>query len=186
LTDVGRKAERKEADELRQQILAKAEAEAESNPARKSFIDHRFSEPLRDYRRRSVWQSRIYVVSNLLIAAGGFTTSAIVAAGGKTEVWKIIIAAIGAIVGILSVANQIGRFGRRNATYAQAWVVLRTEGWEFVHGIGIYKTDIGDAAWERFASRVLEIPQEAQRTAEPGDMPPPDSAAGRPGRRELG
>jgi hypothetical protein len=158
---------RKEAAELRKAILTKAG----SDPAARSFIEHRFSEPLRDYRRRSVWQSWIYVVLNLLIAGGGFATSAIVAAGGDTQAWKVIIGAIGFMVGVLSVANQIGQPGRRNSAYAQAWYDLRTEGWKYVHGIGAYKTADDGEAWETFTSRVLEIPREAQRIAEPGNTP---------------
>jgi Protein of unknown function (DUF4231) len=99
---------------------------------REAFIECRFRYPMDAYRARSHIQATLYTVLNLTVAAGGLATAAIVTAGGDTGGWKIAVAVIGLVVGVLSVINQIRRPGQRNAVYARTWAALRTEGWEYV------------------------------------------------------
>jgi hypothetical protein len=121
---LGRK-EKPEAAVLTEQLLETVSGRAD----RVAFIESRFHSPLHKYRKASHVQAVQYIVVNVLTAAGGLATSAIVASGGTKGGWKIAIAVIGLLVGILSVFNQVRRPGQRNAAYARAWHDLRSQGW---------------------------------------------------------
>jgi hypothetical protein len=107
---------------------------------------------------------------------GGLATAAIVAGGGgDAGAGKVFVIAVGVAVGLVSGLNQVLRPGQRNLVYARTWMQLRTEGWQFVCGIGDYAPTPGTErearsrhAWALFSSRVIGAQREAEVIGEPG------------------
>jgi hypothetical protein len=177
----GSRPHHREADHLSSRILARV---PDSDHARE-FVEHRFRFPLVNYRRRSTAAAALHIGINLLTALAGLSTAAIVAAGGDSGFWKSMIIAIGLLVGLLSGMNQILRPGQKNLAFARTWMDLRTQGWQYVCGLGVYSSRLNadpDAesreTWLRFAANVIGAQQEAEKIAEPGGDTAEAAAAG--------
>lgn len=173
------KPHRLEADHLSKCVLERAP----SSDWAREFIEHRFRFPLSNYRDRSTTSAGVHIAINLLSAAFGLATAAIVAAGGDSDFWKAMVIAIGLAVGVLSGVNQILQPGQRNLTYARTWIELRAQGWQYVWGLGDYAPLPGDDThterkmWDLFVTRVINAQQDAEKIAEPGGEVITDSTA---------
>jgi hypothetical protein len=163
-----RRASKVEARQLADHVLAKVGEQED----RKAFVELRFRAPLEKFGDRAYAQAIVYSALNLLTAAGGLATAAIATAGNDPEQSKTAVAVIGLFVGVAAVFNQLRRPGERNAVYSRTAHGLRTEGWEYVLELGEYKGDEPDAAYGRFAARVLVAPRDAELIAEPGTSQP--------------
>jgi hypothetical protein len=159
-----------EADHLSKCILERAPA----NVCAREFVEHRFRFPLTNYRRRSTTAAGWHIAINLLSVALGLATASIVAAGGDSSFWKAMIIAVGLVVSLLSGADQVLRPGQRNVTYARTWLELRTQGWQYVWGLGDYgpragaDSDDERTKWALFVTRVIGTQHDAEKIAEPG------------------
>ena len=169
----GSQPHRVEADHLSARILARAPT---NDDVSAEFIEHRFRFPLINYRRRSTIAAGSHIAINVFTALGSLASAAIVAAGaGEEGALKVFVIAVGVAVGLLSGLNQVLRPGQRNLVYARTWMQLRSEGWEYVRGLGDYapKSPTGQEthpseAWALFTSRVIGVQREAEAVGEPG------------------
>ncbi|MET0601194.1 MAG: DUF4231 domain-containing protein [Baekduia sp.] len=159
-----------EADHLSKCILERAP----DNVCAREFVEHRFRFPLTNYRRRSTTSAGLHIAINLLSTALGLATASIVAAGGDSSFWKAMIIAVGLVVSLLAGVNQVLRPGQRNLTYARTWLELRTQGWQYVWGLGDYGpraaggSDDERTMWALFVTRVIGTQHDAEKIAEPG------------------
>jgi hypothetical protein len=162
----GTQKEREERDLKEDQALVRqvvgfvdrSTSDQHAKEARLAFVDHCYGKRLRTYRNeRNRWRSAMFFLGLTvgLLGAAGAVAGALGKGVGQGSGWSIVGIAAGALVTVFSGLARTWKPEERFAYFDLTRARLRSEGWDYVQGIGSYeKAKDVDAAYVLFAKNV--------------------------------
>jgi hypothetical protein len=186
---------RSEGEQLRSFLVARLDGSAsgaESGQRRPeelaAFLQHRFAEPLRHYRRGERFCRWGFGVLSVAGIAAGVISSGVAAGWSKSEWARIVILVAGLIAATSATIMQIWRPGPKAAARARAADALIAEGWAFINGRGRYAAaNTEPSAVDVFVEELMRIGMQVSEVdavaAEPDLKPEASGKRARPPRR---